>query len=141
MIIKIKYGQPRLKVRLVQPGGGRRLDYKQVRLFIREPDLLQGCERNTSWKLEGCWPTWRGPMDTTPPPKPALVYPAFGLDDETGVIVFQLDGKLDAWEPGRYIGSIVTGEGVVLDTLDIDLHNSPFIVDAVDMLEEVSCDA
>lgn len=117
------------------------MDYRQLQLIIREPELLGGCERNTSWVLEGCWPTWRGPMDTSAQPKPALVCSALGPDEDSGAVVFQLDGKLDAWEPGRYIGSIVTTDGVLLDTLDIDLHNSPFIVDAVDVVAEVSCDA
>jgi len=140
MIIKLRYGQPQLKLRLVEAAcTGTVLSKDGLSLVIREPELdPKLCVRTSPWVIEGCWPHYRGPHDTTPPPKPSLVYPAFDMDDD-GSIIFQLDNKLSAWPPGRYLGTVVNRDGIVLASLDFDLQSTPYIIDRVEVREENAC--
>lgn len=132
MITKICYGQSELSIRLVQPGcdGGQVVNWRDVRMVIAAPY----CDHRlkSPQVFRGCWPGFETPWSDAvyPHELPALVYPAFETNDE-GETVFRFDDKLWRMPPGRYIGTIEFTNGTVLARLDLDLCNSPVIVDRV----------
>lgn len=132
MITKICYGQSELSIRLVQPGcdGGQVVNWRDVRMVIAAPH----CDHRlkSPQVFRGCWPGFETPWSDAvyPHELPALVYTAFETNDE-GETVFRFDDKLWRMPPGRYIGTIEFTNGTVLAQLDLDLCNSPVIVDRV----------
>lgn len=139
-IIKICQGQPELAVRLVQPGcnGGQLVDYENLRLVIKAPE----CNRllKSPIIMTGCWPGYDNlpRLGELPPHEyPALVYPAFDIN-ENSEVVFRFDHQLLELPPGRYWGYIELNNGTVLAKLDLDLCSSPVLIDTVSVTE-VGC--
>lgn len=136
-IIRICQGQPELALRIVQPGcgGGQLIEYERIRMVIQAPH----CEHRLKSPLvfNGCWPGFNTPWRDSPPPHelPALIYPAFDTN-EYGETVFRFDDKLYALPPGRYFAFIEFTNGTLITRLDLDLCNSPFLVDTARVTEE-----
>lgn len=144
-IIRLCRGQPELAVRIVQPGcDGGQLAHTAIQLVLRSPHC--GCPMLSPWKIKGCWPGYHGPRNYLPSPHEEqlkLVYPAYSLDDDLNV-VFRFDNKLFDLRPGRYEGLVEFRDGTEIMYLDIDLCNTPFIIDKVSVntvtcTEEGSC--
>lgn len=142
MIISIAQGQPYLAIRLVTPGsdGLQLTDWKHVRLVIiafPEPR----CELPLSPQcFHGFWPghdvdRWNKQF-CLPEDKPALIYPAFDLNDQ-GEIVFRLDKHIEHYH-GRYLGRIETVAGVPLAELDLDIGLQQWVADQVS-IDSVRC--
>ena len=140
VITRICQGQPELAVRLVQPGcdGGQLIDCNNIRLVISAPSCP--CLLKSPLLFTGCWPGYDTPWEDNvrPDELPALVYPAFDINDK-GETVFRFDDKLYKMPPGRYIGSIELNDGRRLAELDIDLCTQPVIIDSVTVTSK-TCD-
>jgi hypothetical protein len=138
MIIKISRGQPELKFTLIQPGRGRRLSVPDgVRLVITAPapkpqNRLSPIIRKGSWG----WPPVR-PYPPDPHSLPAIVYPAFDLDDE-GAVIFRLDEHLWRRPSGRYTGEIMIG-GHLVTAVDIDLEPLKWLPSKIELNEIKVC--
>jgi len=137
-IIRLCHGQPELAIRIVQPGcnGAQIIDYKHIRLVIEAPDC--GFLLKSPVTLTGCWPghPWApGTSGEVPHQLPALVYPAFDTD-EMGRTVFRFDDKLWQMPPGRYFGNVEFNNGTHITRLDLDLCNTPFLVDMAVLTNE-----
>lgn len=136
MIVKIKYGQPQIRVRLsddAEPPGS----FKKFILSIKPISELP-CDfmLPSKWIVEGCWPEYEGPRHTCHPSPPSLMYPAFDQDCD-GNVIFLLDDKLRALPTGRYDGEITTTDGRIIGSLDIDIIDTPYIIRHVEVVEGV----
>jgi len=126
-------------VRIIQPGcnGGQLINSDDIRLVIQAPDC--GCAGQSPFIVYGCWPGYDGPIGEAhipPHDRPALVYPAFDINDE-GDTIFRFDRRLWTMPGGRYIGTIEFNNGDIIDQIDIDLCTIPFLVDRVSITLEV----
>lgn len=134
MIVKIKYGQPKLVMKLNQCADSEDW-YKKFILTIRPPsDLPCDFIRNSMWDISGCWLAYDGPRGTTPPSPPSLMYRAFEANCD-GNIVFLLDGKLKHLHPGRYIGCINTSQGDFVGEFDIDIISTPYVIRELEVVD------
>jgi hypothetical protein len=132
MIIKIRRGQPELRLSLVQPGrDALKLADEDLRLIISSPH----CDHLLKSPLifEGCWPGREHWRDNQPHDWPALCYPAWEVSDE-GDVVFRFDELLFQRPPGRYIGQVEWRDGRPIARLDLDLDNSPYILDKITVI-------
>lgn len=134
-IVRIKEGQPEIRVRIVAPGcpGEQLVDWAHLRLVIMPPPSKR-CELPLSCQhFSGCFPghdveKWNESF-VLPEEQPLLIYPAFDTD-ENGDVVFRLDRQI--WERrGRYLGVIETTSGEKLLDLDLDICSQKFIADRV----------
>jgi hypothetical protein len=118
----VRRGQPRLLMRLDEPGAGPVRDWRAVFLEIRHP---RPPVPDTHVHRDGCWPGF-GPE---PRPDqwnlPPLVYPAVDLTPGLE-LVFGLDARLWARPPGRHEGTVFVG-GVPAAWLDIDLRDQDWL--------------
>jgi hypothetical protein len=130
MVLKLSRGQPELRVRLVEPGGGPPLTrIEGVRLELRAAGPPPNCGLSQITR-EGCWPGF--PTGDLIPTwdMPKLVYPAFGVDCDAAMI-FRFDRHLWHRPPGRYIGTILL-EDKEIAWLDIDLCDTRWIPELVE---------
>jgi hypothetical protein len=132
MIIKIDRYQPEIRVSVVAPGkhGGKLVDYKRIRLVIVScPDkfisLVSPIYRHGTWLYVA-----PGIGDVVLDAGPAIVYPAFEVDNE-GDLVFRFDRNLWDRRPGRYAGRIENLDGQCLGMLDIELQPNDHIITRV----------
>jgi hypothetical protein len=141
MIIQVKYGQPEIKIHLVEPGqGGSKLsDTRGVRLVITAPEIKH---RSSETRIirTGTWaypPNDGKPYPPDPDELPTLIYPCFAVDDE-GALVFRFDHNLYNRPCGRYLARLWIGpfEAALID-LDVMPHR--FIVDEIEQSEREVC--
>jgi len=137
-IIKIRQGQPELRVSLVSSGcdGVQLIAVEDIRLVITSPvcecgDLVSPII-NIGCKLPGCfpYPSWGYRPRCSPHEDGVLVYPAFDKSED-GEVIFRFDNLLWSRPPGRYVGQIEFRNGRPITTLDIDLSNEKFFIDRV----------
>lgn len=132
MIIKIRRGQPELRLSLVQPGrDGAKLASDNLRLIISAPHC--DCLLKSPLIFEGCWPGHEIREEVPPHEWPALCYPAWEVSDD-GDVVFRLDELLFQRPPGRYIGQVEWKDGRPIARLDIDLDSGPYIIDKITVI-------
>ena len=139
MLVRIRRGQPEVKVTLVAAGreGRRPGSAEGFRLVVTPPPPPASGEvsriiRKGWW----AWPPVTPPeVDVYPDDsgtrRPALVYPAMGLDEE-GSLVFRLDKLLWDAPCGRYVGRVEAGESVAA-TLDLELEPTRWTLDSVEV--------
>lgn len=139
-IVQLCRGQPELSVRLVQPGcnGGQLVDFQNIRLVIKPPRPCM-CHKVMPLSplyFHGCWPGHDTPWGPRVPPeeRQLLVYPAFNITEQ-GDIVFRFDEQLWEYPSGRYEGHIELQDGTPITVLDIDLCNTPLLVESVSVVQ------
>ena len=131
MVVKLSRGQPELRVKLGEPGGGpplTRTDGVRLELKAAGPHLDCGLSRITR---DGCWPGFpTGDLIPIWDDLPRLVYSAFETDCDAAM-VFRLDHHLWRRPPGRYVGTILL-EDKAIAWLDIDFCEEKWIPEYVE---------
>lgn len=141
MIIRLCEDQPKLALRISQPGcSGGQLMGRGVVLNItsaacpgvlKSPLLWCGCFADTRIKESDC-------CNVPELDSPSLQYPAFDVDEE-GRVVFYFDKKLWSLPGGRYRAILSFRDGGVIDTFDLDLCNRPLVIDQVAVTDAKYC--
>jgi hypothetical protein len=138
MIIKICRGQPELKITFYDLSRcAQSLDLEKTRLVITAPNpkpgnLLSPIIRKGDWGYPPPFP-WPPELHA----QPAIIYPAFDVDDE-GAITFRLDDHLWRRPPGRYIGHVMIGDHEAL-TIDLDLEPLNWIPSKIELNDPKAC--
>lgn len=122
MIVKLCADNPKLALRLVQPGcSGKQLLYQGITIELRKSRC--GTGEKYRYVSDGC-----AIRTIIIPPPPPICYPAFELDDD-GRVVFYFDDKLFNQPSGRYWATILINNKCSGIEFDIDLCCDKLIID------------